>query len=957
MKNKHFLKAAAFVLAAAFVCTSSSVTAWNIKKDISDNNNSNNKETVQPIAAEIVPEEERWSVKEQLTYASKGNDDTKLTLICNNLIDELNETKKSIDAESAEIAQWADGEILERQKQYEKTINEKYTQTIQALNNVKNGIDTDANIDIISDNLSSDNEISCAYAAPRTVADTSVIETIDEAAIRVQASSAPSYDPTEKDLDMTNDIFDANAFRQIADELGDFDEIYRFIKNNIKNEMYTGSKKGPLLTFYQLGGNDIDQASLLVYLLRSKNIPARFVRGTVRITTQQALDLTGASDAETASRIIAVCYKNSQKIMGNEGIKGFRFEHTWAEAYIPYTDYRGAGSKSGESVWIPLDPSFKKIVMKEETLDAKYNQEQIDQFRGMQEMIKESPDMYKDDIVLPDKINLRYPVISNRNEIYLPSSLPYTVDTVSERYTAIKSADKQTISIGFNDETIFSSPVAELYGQYISIAYEPASESDKEVMDRYEKFTSVPAYLVRVVPVVTVGTKRYAAEESCTLGTVQQMSTRIKDDTGTTVLYDQVLAGSVYAINLDLNVFSTIEGELAEYQMKAAAEKRGTEKLFTADVLGEVIGYAGRYYFSLCDFQDQLYAGTNNILYSRHLGAAITGYQFHTSTAFGTVRSLDPGNFYIDASYNKSTAINLDGDTSIERKYNFETGLIESRFEGDIWAELTGSDQPRISTVHVMTAAAEKGIEPVYLTAANANAVLDDCNIDSYIKTDIKGFANSGNLIILVPEILSMGDWVGTAYIAMDPVTGAALYMISDGTAGGASQDYDLEVEPDINDKLFNLNIKLSYINRALALAGVVKGCAGLIKAEEGDIKSVVENLIGMFASTCAYANAVQMELNMCDLVLEYAEEGMTEQELRNRLGKEAAKNLAATAANILALVNVNTSGSNIGGEIGNIMTTMVGLAGSDDNSEMDMGKLVDTFLHLENLAKLLIGI
>ncbi|WP_019678135.1 hypothetical protein [Ruminococcus flavefaciens] len=181
--------------------------------------------------------------------------------------------------------------------------------------------------------------------------------------------------------------------------------------------------------------------------------------------------------------------------------------------------------------------------------------------------------------------------------------------------------------------------------------------------------------------------------------------------------------------------------------------------------------------------------------------------------------------------------------------------------------------------------------------------------------------------------------------------------MISDGTAGGASQDYDLEVEPDINDKLFNLNIKLSYINRALALAGVVKGCAGLIKAEEGDIKSVVENLIGMFASTCAYANAVQMELNMCDLVLEYAEEGMTEQELRKRLGKEAAKNLAATAANILALVNVNTSGSNIGGEIGNIMTTMVGLAGSDDNSEMDMGKLVDTFLHLENLAKLLIGI
>ena len=99
MKNKHILKATAFVLAAAFVWTSSSITAQNIKKkDIAYDT----PRKTQPVVAEIVLEEERWSVEQQLTYASRGGDDTELILICDGLIDDLNEAKEKMEDDKSQ---------------------------------------------------------------------------------------------------------------------------------------------------------------------------------------------------------------------------------------------------------------------------------------------------------------------------------------------------------------------------------------------------------------------------------------------------------------------------------------------------------------------------------------------------------------------------------------------------------------------------------------------------------------------------------------------------------------------------------------------------------------------------------------------------------------------------------------------------------------------------------------
>lgn len=45
--------------------------------------------------------------------------------------------------------------------------------------------------------------------------------------------------------------------------------IFHFVKNRVAYECYYGSKKGAHLTLMEMGGNDYDQSSLLVALLRA----------------------------------------------------------------------------------------------------------------------------------------------------------------------------------------------------------------------------------------------------------------------------------------------------------------------------------------------------------------------------------------------------------------------------------------------------------------------------------------------------------------------------------------------------------------------------------------------------------------------------------------------------------------------------------------------------------------
>ena len=69
---------------------------------------------------------------------------------------------------------------------------------------------------------------------------------------------------------------------QKAQELGNNPvSIFNFVRDEIGYESYKGSLRGARGTLWSKAGNALDQASLLIALLRASNIPARYVRGTL----------------------------------------------------------------------------------------------------------------------------------------------------------------------------------------------------------------------------------------------------------------------------------------------------------------------------------------------------------------------------------------------------------------------------------------------------------------------------------------------------------------------------------------------------------------------------------------------------------------------------------------------------------------------------------------------------
>ena len=65
--------------------------------------------------------------------------------------------------------------------------------------------------------------------------------------------------------------------------------IFNFVRDTIGYEAYPGSLRGARGTLWSQAGNALDQASLLIALLRASGIPARHVQGTLMETQAQGL--------------------------------------------------------------------------------------------------------------------------------------------------------------------------------------------------------------------------------------------------------------------------------------------------------------------------------------------------------------------------------------------------------------------------------------------------------------------------------------------------------------------------------------------------------------------------------------------------------------------------------------------------------------------------------------------
>lgn len=172
---------------------------------------------------------------------------------------------------------------------------------------------------------------------------------------------------------------------------------------------------------------------------------------------------------------------------------------------------------------------------------------------------------------------------------------------------------------------------------------------------------------------------------------------------------------------------------------------------------------------------------------TRSLSEGITGYEVRTTSLYGMVTGLSVGSLYIDVDTDSHSVVSLCGDKDILREYMMSTGMIGSAYESNVWEQMT--EKKSISTISIFAKAQEENKEILVISKENCATEIYKLNTDEATKQTVINAANSGKIVTIPAENVTMGDWSGTGYIVTNPETGAGAYMISGGLNGGATCD------------------------------------------------------------------------------------------------------------------------------------------------------------------------
>ena len=203
----------------------------------------------------------------------------------------------------------------------------------------------------------------------RYVSQTMPLAQMQKSVEAVQLNQLPELGPpTAADLAETPDIKFTDRIRILADALGKNPvSLYNFVHDYIEMDIYFGSLKGADGCLQEARGNDFDQASLLIALLRYHGIPARYEFGTLRLTLEQAqelaltrVDLNIEDHDAINSSLSSLGIPAVMVLTGDNKPIWMLTDQCWVRAYVPSTNYRGHQGGDTASDWVYLYPALKR---------------------------------------------------------------------------------------------------------------------------------------------------------------------------------------------------------------------------------------------------------------------------------------------------------------------------------------------------------------------------------------------------------------------------------------------------------------------------------------------------------------------------------------------------------------------------------------------------------------------
>ena len=595
---------------------------------------------------------------------------------------------------------------------------------------------------------------------------------------------------------------------------GDPLKILNFVRNNVEYVPYYGSKKGSNATLLELAGNDTDKASLLIALLRTSDIAARYRQVDAKMSIETANELFGTNSATTTAQIMSMQRIPYVMYVQQDGQPAFFvIEHTYVEAWLPYGVSRGADVEDGGLYqWVPMDPSINSYTYEQpidvveemntngfdiETffdnyLDGDYgvSTEPLAAFKTVVEDFLASTTLdYYPDLAYEDVLTRSYPGQSELS--FVPGSLPYEIAADLDTYGFIPASLRHTVEFtvteGVDVVLNHTAYVSDLADQEVLITYEAATQDDQDIIDSFDTiYDVVPLSLVAVKPVLKVnGDVVETGSATTTPGRTQayQMEFYQPDrDIGGSVVSELVndmskklITGTTdgIAINTDRMVPPLLRPDVDA--------ETGS---FTSDQL--LYQTATEYLFNLQDTHGELAAVTGGDF--AHVASRVAiGNGVEVTHQSGQPYSFEWVGLRIDAALKVRyfNRVNPDSINSNRKEFFAVFGLQASQEESDIFEE--NFDVESIATVKGLKMVADgefAGVTLEKITSANQSDI-NSLLVSTSTKNAFTAAVNAGKTIYTPSEPITYEDWNGLFYIAVDIEDGDATYAIGEGLNGG----------------------------------------------------------------------------------------------------------------------------------------------------------------------------
>jgi RHS repeat-associated protein len=540
--------------------------------------------------------------------------------------------------------------------------------------------------------------------------------------------------------------------------------IYAFVRDHIEFTPIFGCVKGPEMTLLDGYGNDFDQVSLFVTLLREAGYTANYIYGVIRLSPAQITDWLGvSSDPDVVSILLGSAGIPAKIWVRPDGSLAYvDLDHVWAKVNIGGTSYVFAPSLkshsstaainlqsamgydpgiflAGASAGAAIQTDYVKDI-NTPNLTADLNSYSANLMNHIRENLPAA--------ALKDVIGGR--TIVPAATVPRQTSLPYQ-QSITYEWTEIPPAYKVSLRIQHRgiDVTVYSDQV---YGRRLTIFYNASNR-----------------------PVLALDGQTLATGSVTTPGTSQYISLTVNhpyaanggtycDDSGSL----DISGGGSYFI---VNGWANTDRLVIEQHRRVLQENRhagGAEA--SEPVLGESLTVFGLTWLAECSRADHICDRIAETFTINHHTLGVCGYY---------------ASLYIDMPMSLCSVISNTNDSIRADACYYASSGHHSAFEWGMIEQLQKCHA--VSTVKLIDMANTKSDKIFDANPSNWGTIRPHlCEYTANQLYELGDYIGYGCRIIL-PECADLGedDWMGTGYIVLWP--GSAIgHIISRGLHGGA---------------------------------------------------------------------------------------------------------------------------------------------------------------------------